>query len=312
MLDPIIGEHPTLRHVRLQLPKLAASSETLVIVGEQGTGKTLLAQHIHSQSPFASRQLQTVDLQLLEDRYQRIFLFGAVPPALTTSRRSPLEVTTTVVIKNPDTAYDYLQEKIAHTFLTQQIQRTDANQRLPVQARTIILLTRHPAELRKTGKLNPRLFSFLSGCTTLSIPPLRKRLGDIPLLTRYFIHQEVARRKRCTILGTNADYKPNRSLLRLLRQQNWGDNIIGLKSFIHSLVVTSPEELIRERERLFLSQTLLMIDEGKEISLKQRTNGIKRMVVTRALQKCNGNEVTTARKLGITNVTVRHIMSDIE
>ena len=109
MPPAIIGKCPGLQRLKKEIPQLAASAEPLVIVGESGVGKTLLASHIHARSQWNGRPLVILNCRTLNDRDQRITLLGGGPPELSTSRRSLLEQPTTVLIKNIDASARYLQ-----------------------------------------------------------------------------------------------------------------------------------------------------------------------------------------------------------
>ena len=124
MLQPIIGDHPSIVRLRRQLPEWAARDEPLVIFGESGVGKTLLAEHIHALSPMKSHPLRTVNLRLLNDRDRRLQLLGGDSPELATRRRSVLSSRTTVVIKHVDcrrrvfAGYTRIHSGIARKFRT--------------------------------------------------------------------------------------------------------------------------------------------------------------------------------------------------
>ena len=109
----LIGGSPAIKRIRSLLTKLSADTSPLVITGEPGVGKTFLAKCIHDQSFLRHHELETINFKILSDRDQRMRLLGGSPPDLPSTRRSTLELSTTVVLKHIDCASEYLQERLA-------------------------------------------------------------------------------------------------------------------------------------------------------------------------------------------------------
>ena len=310
MLDQLIGEHPALRNVKLQLPTLAQSCDALLVVGEPGVGKSLVTAHIHSRSPFAHNKLITIDCSLLKDRDQRVMLFGGDMSEFSTTHRSPLELQTTVIVKHPECVYKNYQHQLARTIQSGFITRTGSQKRIPIQCRIVFFLHSRLPSLQRADRLDPLLRGLLENCRKITLPPLRKRRCDIPILAKHFI-QEVKRGDCCALSGVAKNGTPSKTLLRILAQERWAENVAGLEAFIHCLAIRSPKTIINDHEYRQLRRAILNIDGGKPSSLKAHLSSIRTSLTKRAVTHEQGNQVRAARILGLTEFSVRRqLISD--
>ncbi len=310
MLDQLIGEHPALRKVKLRLPALAQSCDPLLIVGEPGVGKSLVAAHIHSQSPFAHNKLVTIDCSLLKDRDQRVMLFGGDMSEFSTTHRSPFELQTTVIVKHPECVYKNYQHQLARTIQGGFITRTGSKVRIPVQCRIIFFLHSRLPSPQSAGRLDPHLLGLLQNCRKVTLLPLRKRLCDIPILTKHFI-QKVKRGDCRALSGVAKNGTPSKALLRILTQERWEENVAGLEAFIHCLAIRSPETIIKDHAYRRLRRAILNIDGSKPSSIKAHLSSIRTSLTKRAVTHEQGSQVRAARILGLTEFSVRRqLISD--
>ena len=296
MLDRLIGEYPTLQKVRLQLPALAQSCDPLLIVGENGVGKSLVAAHIHAHSPFAKNKLITVDCSLLDHRSQRLDLFGGSIGDSNTVQRSPLEVQTTVVIKHPEKLFKELSEKLVDAITRGEVTRFRSTKKFPVQSRIIFLLNDTPHTLLRTVKLYPELFTLLKKSRLVKLPPLRQRGDDVLLLARYFARQ--AHNKN--IVGIRKSGEPNSALAHVLRRRQWVRNVLELRAFIAALVIPTLNEVVDDEESRLLHEIKLMIHQEKPSSLRGNLRLMKSHLIQRTLQQTQNNRIRAAHILGRT------------
>ena len=253
MSDYLIGGSPAIKRIKASLTKLSADTSPLVITGEPGVGKTLLSSRIHANSLLKDRPLESINFQTYSERDQRIRLLGGSPPELPTTRRSVLELPTTVVLKHIDCATKYLQERLAEAIPKREIIRLGTKDQRPIRCRIIFVFNDSPNELFRKGHFIPGLSKMLSKFQIIDLPPLKKRKEDIPELAQHFFTQfQVHRRKQI-----------DQNFIKLLLHNRWNENILELKSFIKTFDMPPDEIAIQQKDRIELAKMNLMIDEGK-------------------------------------------------
>lgn len=311
MPDEIIGASPALRKIRAAVPHLAAEPKPIVIVGETGVGKFLVASHLHSQSPFRSSQLEVINFNILSDREKRIALLGGGISELTTTRRSLLELPTTVVLKNVDLTDQFLQENLAQFLKSRQIVRPGIEKSRPLASRIIFTFIQTVSNLFRAGRIIPQLFGMLRSYKAISIPPLRKRKEDIPLLAEHFLHQfydklhSLVNGQVTHVYGLTDSGSIEPSLSKVLVDHPWETNVLQLKAFIHSLITYTYGDAILQPEKIEVSKMLLMLAEGREFSLRQSISIIEDAVIERAIKKYDGHQQKAAQMLGLTGRSIR-------
>ena len=137
----------------------------------------------------------------------------------------------------------------------------------------------------------------LSKFQIIDLPPLKKRKEDIPELAQHFFTQfQIQRRKQI-----------DQNFIKLLLHNRWNENILELKSFIKTFDMSPDEIAIQQRDRIELAKMNLMIDEGKEFSLKDSVSRIEKTIVRQALKKHNSCQTETAQALGMSDFNLRRI-----
>ncbi len=307
MPDAILGGSPALRKLRSALPQLASDLKPIVIVGEVGTGKSLLASRIHALSTFKSNAAETINYSIMSERDQRIATLGGGPPELTTTRQSVLERSTTVSLKHVHCASQYLQEQLAQILIRRRLDRPGSNEERLVSCRFIFFFEGSPSGLARNGSLAPMLSSLILQSKTIVLPPLRKRREDIPVLASHFLERAIARE------DTPFNSRPTLTsdLLNFLMAQRWGENALQLKAFIGALVIPPFNVLLAHSERIEIARIAVMIEEGKEFSLKQSLARIEDCVVRRALDKSSGCQSKAAQLLGMADRSIRHLQKTL-
>ena len=307
MPDAILGGSPALRKLRSALPHLASDLKPIVIVGEIGTGKSLLASRIHALSTLKSNAAETINFSTMSERDQRIAALGGGPPELTTTRQSILERSTTVLLKQVHCASHYLQEQLAQILIRRRLDRPGSNEERLVNCRFLFFFEEPPSGLAQTGCLASSLSSFIIQCKTIVLPPLRKRREDIPVLANHFLERAIA----CADVPINSRPNLTSDLLDFLMTQRWGENVLQLKAFIVALVAPPFNVLLSHSERIEVIKMALMIEEGREFSLKQSLARIEACVVSRALAKFSGCQSKAAQLLGTTDRSIRHLQETL-
>ena len=307
----IIGRSPSVSRLKAKIPLLAGHHEPLVIIGEPGVGKTLLAKAIHARSPRRSLKLNSVNFSILSEREQRVALLGGGPPELQTSRRGCLEPPSTVILKHIDHANPFLQENLAEALAKKKITRLGSDTVNPVLARTIFTLRQSLLNLYRKGRIIGPLFLKLREYEHVTIPPLRNRKEDIPSLVHHFLDQflderHISNTERAQVTrNITTKGKIEAGLLELLKQQRWEQNVLQLKAYIRSFLPPNHPDSIQEPEKIELMKMILMIEERSEFSLHQSISLIQQFIIDRALEKCNGRQSQAAALLGLSDRSVR-------
>lgn len=298
MSDYLIGGSPAIKRIRSLLKKLPADTSPLVITGELGVGKSLLSSRIHANSLLKDRSLESINFQTYSERDQRIRLLGGSPPELPTSRRSVLEMPTTVVLKHIDFATKFLQERLVEAIPKREIIRLGTKDQRPIRCKLIFVFNDSPNELFRKGHFIPGLSKILSKFQIIELPPLKKRKEDIPELAQHFFTQfQIQRRKQI-------DY----NFIKLLQRNRWNENILELKSFIKTFDMPPDEIAIQQKDRIELAKMNLMIDEGTEFSLKDSVSRIEKTMVRQALKKHADCQAKTAQSIGMTDRSIGRLM----
>ena len=297
MSDYLIGGSPAIKRIKASLIKLSADTSPLVITGEPGVGKTLLSSRIHAHSLLKDHSLEFINFQTYSERDQRIRLLGGSPPELPSSRRSVLELPTTVVLKYIDCATIFLQERLAEAIPKREIIRLGAKDTRSIRCRIIFVFNDSPNELYRRGSLISGLSKILSKYQIIELPPLKKRKEDIPELAQHFFTQfQIQRRKQI-----------DHNFIKLLLRNKWNENILELKSFIKTFDMPPDEIAIQQKDRIEIAKMNLMIDEAKEFSLKESVSRIEKTMVRQALKKHNSCQTETAQALGMSDFNLRRI-----
>ena len=281
-LPAIVGSHPAIDGIRQRIPRLAASRAPLLIVGEPGTGKTLIARHIHYLTGRAS-PLLIVNLDVLPDRDQRQALFGGEPPEFSSTYRGSLEEETTVLIKNVDRASAYIRDRLSSCLKGGWLRRPGSSIDRPVRSRVIVTMSQTPRRLRRLCKGDTTIEGFFRRLTCIVIPPLRRRPADLPAL-----------------LGS-----------LLLRQaligESFANNLHDLCALLDVICVPNVASALEDRERLAFALMQRAITEGREFSLRSSMASLEAMLARRALDESNDCRQAVARRLGMSSRTLERM-----
>lgn len=298
MPQPLIGSHAAIVTIRCRLGELARSNRPLVLVGETGTGKSLVAAHIHALSPYRGVPLRWINLITLGDRDQRIELFGAEPPELSSPRRGILEHPTTVLIKHIDHAMVYVQDSFAAALSTGRVTRLRSRDSLPLCGRVIFTLRNDVTALVREGRLADRLSDQLNKYEEIRLPSLNERRGDIGALVRAF---QKGKRVKSSWQG---------EMLQALSRHKWTRNLNELKAYLELISKVPPQAALHCPEKILMHEILLSIEDGREHPLRKMVAVLERHLVARALERTSGSQIAAARLLGVADRTVRRQMSE--
>ncbi len=304
----IIGNSKAVHRVHTSIKKLSRSRKNIVIIGESGVGKGVVAESIHERSKDATKPLVQVSLSALDEVRAKEMI-----KAIWESRqfRNPMASAhgdfrlpegTTIVIEEIEKSSRTVQEAMCELLEKAKKQR--------LGYRFVFLLRNGLPDLFDEKKILDCLFTHLKQFEKIEIPPLRKRREDIPDLVEHFI-QETAQKMGISdpIIDPNT--------LDVLVQQEWKGNVRELKERISQSILTStdrqefrlPEEMISEESEL--QRVLEKIEAGVEFAIDNSMQLIERRILERVLSKFNYNQSRAARFLHITEDTLRYRMKKL-
>ena len=285
-LPPIIGTHPAITNIQRRLPQLARSRTPLLIVGAGGTGKTLIARHIHSLSSTIS-PLVIINLAVLPDRDQRLALFGGEPLEFTSTYRGALEEETTLLIKNVDRASAHIRERLSACLRAGRLKRPGSSVVRPVRCRAIFTMSQTPRRLLRLSKSDSSMRDFFRRCTTLALPPLHRRPDDLPALLGSLLLR--------------------RSLIAVAARGDLADNLHDLLALLDVVCPPGAESVLEDHERRAFARIQRAITDCREFSLRSAISALEARLAHRALVSSKDCRQSVARRLGMSSRTLERM-----
>ena len=234
--EELIGSSVPLKKVLKHVERVAPTDSTVLITGETGTGKELIARAIHNLSPRKAKPLVKVNCAAIPAGLIESELFGHEKGAFTgalTRKMGRFEVAEkgTIFLDEIGELPLDLQSKLLRVLQEGEFERVGGAQTFKVNVRVIAATNRDLAKLSKTGQYRSDLYYRLN-VFPVHLPALREREHDIPLLVQYFVH------KHATNLGRKIDKIPERMMTALQRYQ-WPGNVRELEHVIERAVILS-------------------------------------------------------------------------
>lgn len=319
--ESIIGESSAIEFMRCLGRRFAHSQEPMLISGESGTGKELVAQALHRASPRVDRPFVSVNCAALPQELMESELFGYAAGAFTGAKAGGIKGkfemadTGTIFLDEIGELPLLMQAKLLRVLESGEVQKiAHTGQQIHSDFRLIAATNKDLAELVRDGKFREDLYHRLN-VFELTIPPLRNRVEDIPLLTQHFIAQSVGITRAREISVDN-------ELYRMFMLYSWRGNIRELKNVLtyalYSLgdegnVLTTrhlPARFMRELH----AESPVISDTGKvEQNVHENSNSknlsevsarAERKVLKEALTNFKYNKTLTAKALGISRNTL--------
>jgi formate hydrogenlyase transcriptional activator len=240
--EDIVGHSPALRHVLQQGETVASTEATVLIWGETGTGKELIARAIHQLSPRQAHAFVKLNCAAIPTGLLECELFGREKGAFTgaiTQRIGRFELAHrgTVFLDEIGELPLEVQPKLLRVLQEREFERLGSSRTLRTDARLIAATNQDLATLVDVQKFRADLF-YRVNVFPVHLPPLRERPDDIPLLVRHFVHQ-FARRMHKTIETIASD------TMQGLMRYAWPGNIRALQNVIERAVILSPGPVLQ-------------------------------------------------------------------
>ncbi len=250
----IVGKSPSILQLKDMIARVAPTSARVLIAGENGTGKELVARQIHEQStrqksPFLEVNCAAIPSELIESQ-----LFGHEKGSFTSAikqRRGDFELAHggTLFLDEIGDMSLSAQAKVLRALQENKITRVGGEKEIPVDVRVLAASNKNLPEEIKKGNFREDLYHRLS-VIVMQVPPLRERLDDIPLLVQYFIDEL-----------SSMQGKPNKNItddaLKMLQTFGWTGNIRELHNVVERLLILCDKEITEEDIETFVKPLML-------------------------------------------------------
>ncbi|HEX6531421.1 MAG TPA: sigma 54-interacting transcriptional regulator, partial [Nitrospira sp.] len=292
----LIVESPRMREVVETLRKAARSNSTVLLLGESGVGKEILARSVHNWSPRASKPFVAVNCVALSDQLLESELFGHEKGAFTGAhqqKKGLLEVAQggTIFLDEIGDMKTNLQAKWLRVLQDREFDRVGGTQPIKVDIRVIAATNQDLKQAIKDGRFRKDLF-FRLNVVSVTIPPLRERREDIPALTKFFVDRYAKDMKRPSL---TIDPKA----IEALRQYDWAGNVRELANVIERAVVLASEDAISVDDLTLetVETNGRPTEELMVLPFHESVEHFKRMRLQEAIAKARGNKTKAAQAL---------------
>ncbi len=314
--EGVVGNSPRMHEVLTRLRAIASSSATVLILGETGTGKELVAKALHNNSPRKSKPFVALNCTALNENLLDDELFGHEAGAFTGAekmRKGRFEFANggTLFLDEVGDMPLTLQAKLLRVLENNEVFRIGSNEAIRINVRVLAATHRDLEAAQKEGKFREDLYHRLNRLR-IKLPPLRERREDIPLLAARFMKEFSEQNNK----HVNGIAEPVR---RLMASHEWKGNVRELRHFIESMVVLDTDGI-------------LGMDDIQEDSEVLRTPGsrgdghlsgpgalagrplaeVERYYIEQALALTGGNREEAARLLGIGERTLYRDLKEWE
>ncbi len=292
----LIGESRAMARAIHLISRVAATESTVLIRGESGTGKELAAQAIHRGGPRREKPFVAINCATLSGNLLESELFGHEKGAFTGAvarKLGKLEIAAggTLFLDEVGELPPELQAKLLRVLQEREFERVGGTRPVSAEVRVIAATNRDLEAAMKEGSFREDLFYRLN-VIAISMPPLRDRRSDIPLLVRHFAEVLSARLTRGI-----PEFSP--SAKDLLERYDWPGNVRELANAVERALVLCPEEIIRPEdlpEELSEARSSEALQTGGYHDVLRET---KRKVILAAVEKTGGNITEAAKALDL-------------
>ncbi|RKX80254.1 MAG: sigma-54-dependent Fis family transcriptional regulator [Spirochaetes bacterium] len=302
MEDPLIGSSPAMKKIRTLIDQSAASDARILIMGENGTGKELVAREIHKKSRRCDGPFVTVNCAAIPDTLLESELFGHEKGAFTGAiarRRGKFEMADegTLFLDEVADMSSSAQAKVLRVIQELKFERIGGEKSISVDVRLIAATNKNIQEEIKKQLFREDLY-FRLNVIPIIIPPLRERPEDLRELTNYFMEKFKPQKNSEKRTISNEGMK-------ILEDYTWPGNVRELKNFIERINVMSDEEIISPETAHYLlgekikEERSWNLKEFESMKLNEAKDLFEKKLLTLKLSQNNFNISKTAEALGI-------------
>jgi len=296
----IIGESKKMQAVYKVIERIAQSDVTVLVRGETGTGKELVAAAIHKRSKRADEPFIKLNCAAMSDTLLESELFGHEKGAFTDAKetrkgRFELAHKGTLFLDEIGDVSASAQVKLLRVLQEREFERVGGSKTIKVNVRLVAATNRDLEQMVKDGEFREDLYYRLN-VIPIDLPPLRKRGDDIKLLVNFFLERSMRNHKKSVVITDEAMDK--------LMGYPWPGNVREMENTIERIVLMGNEDGISAEDMLLLLPALnneKLKDEYKTIPIANKTlEQLEEEAIKTALKECDGNQAQAAQMLGIT------------
>lgn len=300
----LLGESEAMRDIFYKINKIAPTDANILILGENGTGKDLIAKAIHQQSLRKDKPFIKVDVGALTESLFESELFGHKKGAFTDAREDRegrFEVANggTLFLDEIGNISLHQQAKLLSVLQNRMVTRLGSNQPVPVDIRLICATNVPLPELANESRFRKDLI-YRINTVEITVPPLHRRQDDIILLSDFFMKQYAAKYLKPSMSLDN-------SVMEKLKQYHFPGNVRELQYTIERAVIMSDKEKLGAEDLIFspIEASGTTAEEPRELNLRN----IEKNAILRVIEKHNGNITKAAKELGLTRTALYRRLS---
>lgn len=292
----MIGESDALLQVKSTIQKISATDASVLVQGENGTGKALIAFEIHKQSDRSNEAFVHVDLGAIHENLFESELFGHVKGAFTDAKEDRIgrfEAASdgTLFLDEIGNLSLALQQKLLSAIQTNTILKVGSNKSIPVNVRLVCATNQNLKQMVSEGRFREDLL-YRINTIVIESPPLRDRQKDLSILSKSFLTELSNKYNKLNL-------KFSEAAIKKINEHHWPGNIRELRHAVERAVLLCNSEIIKPED---------LFPAG--ITIKKEKKGIKRLedvekdAIVNALNNMKGNLTKAASELGISRSTL--------
>jgi PAS domain S-box-containing protein len=304
--EDIVSKSDKMMKIFAVLPRVAETDSTVLILGDSGTGKELVARAIHNQSRKGKGPFIAVNCGAMPDTLIESELFGYKAGAFTDARqdksgRFAMAQDGTILLDEIGDISPALQIRLLRVLQEKVYEPLGSNKPVATNARIIATTHRDLDQLVREGKFREDLY-FRINVFRINLPPLAERMEDIPLLVDHFI-EHFNHQKGRMVAGIARD------ALSALMMHGWPGNVRELKNIVEHSFILCHDDIIKLKD---LPESIMPATEAGVLPEGLSLKDVERRTIVETLKRNRGRKVATAKELGIDKNTLRRKMRRLD
>ncbi len=293
-----LGQSRPMQEVFSAIQKVALTDANVLILGENGTGKELVARELHRQSPRADEVFISVDMGALSETLFESELFGHVKGAFTDAkedRAGRFEIASggTLFLDEIGNLPLTLQAKLLTVLENRQVIRLGSNKAIPIDVRLICATNMAIYDMVAQNRFRQDLL-YRVNTVEIHLPPLRERIEDIPILVEHFLK-----------IYSKKYHKPLKGLssatMKRLEKYHWPGNVRELQHALERAIIMSDTKVLQPSDFLFPTPEI----KGDALTFDSyNLEEIEKLIIHKAVSKHRGNVTHAAKELGLSRASL--------
>ncbi|MEM6522946.1 MAG: sigma-54 dependent transcriptional regulator [Bacteroidota bacterium] len=295
--NDIIGQSPAIQKVFETIDRVAATDANVLILGENGTGKELVARAIHNNSTRKDQVFVNVDLGSVSETLFESELFGHKKGAFTDAKedrpgRFEIANRGTLFLDEIGNLSMPLQAKLLTVLQNRRVSRVGSNKETEIDIRLVCATNMPLYDMVKENRFRQDLL-YRINTIEIELPPLRDRLEDIPLLTNHFLKHYAEKYNKEVV-------KISEAAMVRLQKHNWPGNIREVQHSLERAVIMSNSQILQPEDFNFNNQQQSNNDTENLALDQYKLEDVEKILIRKVLKKYNGNITQAASELGLT------------